>query len=143
MGSQIPFQSFNFLCSRNTQTWSELPKTPGGKRLCQAGYVTYPDGKQGILAAGGSSVTAHFLDLDTLIWEPKQSLPIPIYIGASVPYQDSFLIVGGHIAGEGSDLDTIYYYNPSTDNWDLIGTMTVGRREFAAFLVPDSFANCS
>ena len=38
--------------------------------------------------------------------------------GAVVPYEDSFLIVGGE-SGD-ARLDTIYKYEPSTDSWTLL-----------------------
>ncbi len=76
---------------------------------CQAGLVTYPDGTQGILVAGDRNsydTSVEFLNLETLIWEPRQSLPETVFAGASVPYQDSFLVVGGYGY---SYLNTIYY----------------------------------
>ena len=123
--------------------WSLLPLMPTERFRCQAGFVTYPNGDKGILVAGGynGETSAEFLNLDTLIWEPRPSLPVDIYWGASVPFQDSFLIVGGLSETEGT-LDTIYYYNPITDQWDLLRTMNCKRDQMAAFLVPDSYSNC-
>ena len=117
---------------------------PIERRFCQAGLVTYPDGTKGIIAAGGyyTEKSVDFLDLDTLIWEPRPRMPINIYIGVSVPYQDSFLIVGGYSSDGPNYLDTIYYYNPMTDEFELLGQMMDERETFAAFLVPDYYANC-
>ena len=101
------------------------------------------------MAAGGRGNSfVGFLDLEKMIlpeWEPRALLPKEIYQGASVPYQDSFLIVGGYNQEIEDDyLDSIYYYNPITDNWDEFDEkLTYKRRYFTAFLVPDSFANCS
>lgn len=94
--------------------------------------------------AGGyfSEDTSEFLDLDTLIWSPKASLPYSINSGTSVPWLDSFLIVGGDSNVE-SYLDTIYYYDPTSDRWQNIGHLDYRRRSSAAFLVPDDYANCS
>ena len=116
---------------------------PTAREKCQAGLVTYPNGDKGILVAGGyyQETSSEFLNLDTLIWEPKQSLPYDIAYGASVPFRDSFLIVGGDSSVDGG-LDTLYYYNPEIDRWELIKTMNYERRDLAAFMVPDSFANC-
>ena len=115
------------------------------KRYCQAGLVTYPDGTQGILVGGDyNGVTSvEFLNLETLVWEPRQNLPIDVYGGASVPYQDSFLVVGGYQYNSDEFLDTIYYYNPNVDQWDLIANMEYSREFSTAFLVPDSYANCN
>ena len=93
------------------------------------------------MAGGDLETSSEFLNLDTLIWEPKQSLPFDIELGASVPFKDSFLIVGGD---SGDYLDTIYYYNPNTDQWELMEQMLKYEREYlAAFMVPDSYANCN
>ena len=112
------------------------------RQNCQAGLIINADDSRGILVAGGynSETTAEYLNLDTLLWEPRASLPQDVHYGASVPYQDSFLIVGGNT---GSTLETIYYYNPTFDRWDLLYEMNLGRENLAAFLVPDSYANCS
>ena len=118
---------------------------PRGMVWSQAGFVTYPDGTKGVLAAGGDEEsTAYFLDMDTLVWEPLQSLPIDIHWGSSVPYRDSFLIVGGNSYDVGDYLDTVYYYNPTFDQWDLLDQrMSLPQERLAAFLVPDDYADCS
>ncbi len=116
---------------------------PTARRYCQAGLVTYPNGDKGILVAGGiEESSVEFLNLDTLIWEPKQSLPTTIQDGASVPFKSGFLIVGG-FSSVGGYLDTIYYYNPNVDQWELMEQRMIYERDrFAAFLVPDDFALC-
>ncbi len=118
---------------------------PIERRYCQAGLITYPDGTQGIIVAGGyyDEKSVDFLNLDTLIWEPRPEMPINIHEGMSVPYKDSFLIVGGYSTQVRSDhLDTIYYYNPMSDEFELLGHMMDKRETFAAFMVPDHYANC-
>lgn len=85
--------------------------------------------------------SSEFLDLNTLVWEPKASLPLTIGGGVSVPYLDSFLFVGGLTSV--SQQDTIYYYNPGDDRWELMPQrLKYVRTSFPAFLVPDSYANC-
>ena len=107
--------------------------------------VTYPDGTKGILIAGGpADTTALFLNLQTLIWEPKPNLPHDISQGVSVPFLDSFLIVGGESLGETGFLDTIYYFNPGVEEWVLMDVRMEHKRVYhAAFMVPDSYANCT
>ena len=135
---------------RASQSWSPLPSMPIARSRCHAGFVTYPNGDKGILVAGGVEgegtdglTSTDFLNLETLIWVPKQSLPFDIRYGASVPFQDSFLIVGGFSIGELEGyLQTVYYYDPNLDQWILIERMDFARERFTAFMVPDSFANC-
>lgn len=116
---------------------------PISGKNCQAGVVTYPDGTEGILVAGGTGLRkTYFLDLDTLTWHAKRDLPTDIEFGMSVPFKDSFLLVGG--TGSQGIRDTIYYYDSSANQWDLMSPKMDHKREtFAAFLVPDEYANCN
>ena len=45
------------------------------------------------------------------------NLPYPIEAAASVPYKDSFLLVGGYLYDTDEVLDTIIKYNPEDDSW--------------------------
>lgn len=96
------------------------------------------------MIAGGNTPLVSFLNLENLIWIPQQSLPYDIHYGASVPYGDSFLIVGGYSNGQFSYLDTIFYFNPETEIFELFDqTLSEPKDQMAAFLVPDNFALCS
>ena len=132
-------------------TWFDAPPMPTARGYCQAGLVTYPDGSQGVLVAGGADQdynaidTVEFLNLRTMVWEPKQNLPTQIRKGQSVPYLDSFVIVGGlndATSNATEFLDGVLYYNPSLDQWDQVAQMEYPRYNFAAFLVPDRYAYC-
>ncbi len=114
---------------------------------CLAGLVTYPDGKQGILVAGGVSGTdvtiTHFINLETLVWEIRADLPYKMQTGASVPFKDSFLIVGGW-QNNTITSDRIWYYNPVNDKWEMRDEILMqGRSHPTAFLVPDDYIFCS
>ena len=75
---------------------------------------------------------------------PNIPLPDDLAGGASVQYQDGFLIVGGYSLSNSKFFDTIYYYNPIYPRWEkLAETLSIGRTVAAAILVPDSFASCS
>lgn len=110
----------------------------------QSGLVTYPDGSKGVLVAGGDlESSSEFLNINTMqTWEPRASLPYIISHGASVPYQDSFLVVGGYNA-EDLDLDTIYYCDPERDAWELFNQRLEDiRSNLVAILVPDDYVMC-
>ncbi len=96
------------------------------------------------MAGGKDETSAEFLDLNTLTWESKQSLPYDIDLAACVPYKDSFLMVGGYSSDRDDFQRTIYYYDPTEEGWDLlVERMEFPGDRFAGFLVPDSFANCN
>ena len=116
---------------------------PTARIFCQAGFVTYPNGVRGILVTGSNGeVSSEFLDLDTLLWEPKASLPFDVRMATPVPYRDSFLNVGGRSFVLGY-LDTILYYDPMQDLWVVLDErMEFGRESFAAFMVEDQYAGC-
>jgi N-acetylneuraminic acid mutarotase len=46
-------------------------------------------------------------------------LPQPIWNATVVPFGDSFYLVGGQTSN-GSNLNTIYLYNPDEDSWTLL-----------------------
>ena len=68
--------------TRQSMSWNSLPPMPTERSRCQAGLVKYANGTKGILVTGGeSSSTSEYLDLDTLVWESKASLPFDIESG--------------------------------------------------------------
>ena len=131
---------------RVTETWSILSSLPSARssQIC-SGLVEYPDGTTGILfTCGRSEPASDFLNLDTLLWESKAPLPHDIFLAESVPYKNSFLIAGGEsVELITYGLDTIYYYSPEDDEWQLLGRMKYGRNRSPSFLIPDWYANCT
>ena len=121
---------------------------PTPRSHVQAGLVKYSDGSEHIVVAGGydgsfySDVTEIF-HLQTQTWSTGDNLPVEIRDGASVPFEDSFLIVGGYSSNGGGYLDTIHYFNPLLQKWETRDeTMKDGRYLLAAFMVPNSYSNC-
>ena len=55
---------------------------------------------------------------------PGKSLPFGVIAhAAAVPYQDTFLLVGGYTDGDLVNLtDRVYKYVPSIDGWELLPT---------------------
>ena len=63
---------------------------PTARRDNEAGFVYYPDGRKGLLVAGGheGGTSSEFLDIDTLVWESKAELPYQIQVVVNwVQYQ--------------------------------------------------------
>lgn len=78
-------------------------------------------------------------------WGNEADLPQALERGASVPFRNSFLVVGG-FKNEGAEYysDFIYEFDPDDSNAWITRTerLTVGRYNPAAFLISDVAANC-
>ena len=97
--------------------------------------------KKLMVTAGGTDALTNILDLDTLEWKTGLDLPNAAIHAASVPYKNTFLVVGGN---DGGFLDTIYEFHPETEVWITRSeTLMTARHAHTAFLVPDSAVNCS
>ena len=71
-------------------------------------------------------------------------LPQSVSLGVSVQFRDSFLILGGRNKNSHRELDTIYEFEPDSESWiERDEKMKIARYTFTAFLVPDSYANCT
>lgn len=114
------------------------------------GLTKYPNGDMKVLVAGGFSDSTSFLTSvevlnvkdSTAGWTEGTDLPVGIQIGASVPFKNTFLIVGGGFDGGYSDL--IYEYEAETDKWiTRQERLNKGREKIAAFWIPDEIARCS
>ena len=89
-------------------TWSQLPSIPTARDRSQAGLVTYPNGAKGVLVAGGTGTTSvEFLNLETLIWEPKANLPKEIHFHVLVNVNNTHMVILG-----GQDMtDQVYIHD--------------------------------
>ena len=141
--SPLPSEK-TYIFSSTSWEWVEVADMPTGRYTLMCGSIQR-GGNQEVVAAGGFYF--HYFDMveiysveDNLwrtgkffkpiiylrIFKPNSNLaanPLPqnIYGATTVPFQDSFLIVGG-----GSDtpsygfLDTIYKYEADADSWTLL-----------------------
>ena len=114
-----------------------------------AGLVTYPDRSRHIVAAGGYELDdtltyIYDLDLGIGMWRPGPDLPF--LNGASVPYGDTFLVVGGeqnYFPYYDSDLISEFNPDPSAERWNLRPERLKSSKLYmTAFLVPDDYATC-
>ena len=119
-----------------------MPSSPTLRTSAYAGLVKYPSGKQGIVFAGGNEESnTDVLMLDTLLWQPGPDFVSRFVVGASVPFGDSFLAVGG--AKGSTPSNTIYYFDPVRETFILlVETLSTPRQNLAAFLISDALADC-
>ena len=117
------------------------------RSLAQAGVVTRSDGTQEVVVAGGlpipTSDTVEIFSFETGSWRSAENnLPSSNHDGASVPYGDTFLIVGGYDTF--TEIDTILKYNPDEEFFETLPQhLLYGTARMAAMLVPDNYFDCS
>ena len=135
-----------YLFDWNSEEWTDLPSLNIERRYSQAGLVTYPNGTQAIVIAGGNATkSSEIWIIDSEEWIMGPDLPTAgakLEFGASVSYGNTFLIVGGYITNVYED--TIVSFNILTEDWEILPQrMKNGRRDFAAFMIPNSFIKCT
>ena len=108
----------------------------------------YNNGHKKLVVAGGLNAdwnalsSSEELNLESLQWSSGPDLPLPIAFGESVPFRNSFLIVGGSHGYKFSE--AIFGYNAESNGWLRMPQQLKKRRSsFAAFLIPDHVAECN
>ena len=112
----------------------------------QAGFArSYTKGKEYVVVAGGFDNTRTWLlDLRVNQWIPGPNLPIDIRYAGVIQLEDTFLIVGGNSVSESRPLADIYEFDPELETWEPRPEKLAHPRDhMAAFLVPNSYANCT
>ena len=118
--------------------------------MCISGLVQYPGGIQKLVVTAGFSygtaaqlVSTEIFNLNTYQWEVTlgPNLPRQVEKGVSVPFQNTFLVVGGYDSP--TYLTTIYQYDPNTEDWITRDETILPREVFTAFLIPDDIVTCS
>ena len=94
-----------------------------------------------MIAAGsfrspGNSVEKYVLSENS--WNFLNDLPFEeLYWAESVPYKDSFVLVGGRSLG--GSLDTILHYKPDEDSWIVMeGALNTPKEDVTGILVKRS-----
>ena len=84
------------------------------------------------------------LDVRSQVWSEGPVFPNGTRAySTTVPYRDSFLVVGGYTQGYRVPTDEIYFLNGTSMAWELMPhKMSQPRVGFYAALVPDEFVEC-
>ena len=107
------------------------------------GRVVRADGEVEIVIIGGDKdSSSQIFNLNSMSWRDGNDLDIELWSGASVPYGDTFLLVGGFSEPARREVDTIYKYDVVSDRIFPIGTLNMARRYHTAVFVPDNFVDC-
>ncbi len=118
--------------------WKKLPNLPTGRHGPGCGLVSERGAPKRVVVAGGrgsGGITdkVEVLDLSTLTWSTGPPLPIKNHYMTSLPYRNTFYLLGGHI---GSKLiDPIYRCEPETGHWTLLPyRLSATSYDFPAFI---------
>ena len=130
-----------FHTSRALKTWTKMPSQMEYRTNFYSGLVTQPDGsKSGMIAGGIIKSSSEMFDFKTNSWTKKADLPYKLGGGSTLPYRDSFIIIGGNNYDSWSESKSILYYNPLFNKWETLEEeLKLGRTYFTAFYVPDQF----
>lgn len=125
-------------------TSDAFPTLPFAMSQTHIGIVTSSiDGSKSIVIAGGvglDDTLVHELSDMALPWRPAGNLPNKLYLGETVPFGDTFMIVGGYSDG---GVDTLLEFDLILDTWTVrTERLSQGKFQSAAFFVPDSFVQC-
>ena len=72
-----------------------------------------------------------------------QETGLPIRSAASVPYENTFLAVGGYIEAISSSTESIYKYDAVSGEWNQLPVRLVEPRAGSqAFLLPEGYFPC-
>lgn len=90
-----------------------------------------------------ATVTAtEILNLDTMTWRNGTDFGAEArtFNGASIPYRNSFLAIGGYTYEIGYRNET-WYFNPDTYTWEVMSVMEQERYQLTAIPIPEYVCN--
>ena len=93
------------------------------------------------MAAGGvDEISSDILDLSTMTWRAGPDFPEPRENGASVPFGDSFIVVGGQSGDLLTYYDDILRFDPATEDWVVMDEkIAFANDDVTAIMVPDPY----
>ncbi len=117
------------------------------------GVATNSEGVQEFVVAGGTgggnpddSITVDVLNLDTLEWKSSENaLPTAMNAMASVPFGQTFLLVGGYDRDASRAMSVLHIFNPDDEQfYQLLTPRLRQARQYptAMFVDVDAFPNC-
>ena len=127
-----------YFYNQDLKTWTDGPQLLTARDKAQAGLVTYPNGTQAIVVAGGRrEFTSEILVIGDTFFKPGPNVDEDFGFGISVQFRDSFIIVGGD---DPNGLSDIYGYDTESEDFvRLPQNLETARNDCAAFMVPESF----
>jgi hypothetical protein len=95
-----------------------------------------------VVAGGFATNTVQVFNIESQRWTSGSGMPAAAsYSGSTVPYGDSFAVIGGFDGT--TQTDSIYIYAKETKTWSTSEeTMQMARRHASAVPIPDTLASC-
>ena len=115
----------------------QLPPLPNDRELFSCGLTN--QGSEIVVTGGGPAFnTTDIFSLVDMSWRTGPVLPSPLRLAASVPYGDTFLVVGGQQGDDGMSVDTIFQYDPEGPSWiEREERLALARDSHVAIPLPD------
>ena len=137
-----------WLFTLESQTFNKLDTediSPFPISLAFGGQVVKADGTKEVVVTGGyrDPTTTYIYNVDSGEWRQGPDFPIDLYHGASAPYGNTFLAVGGYSSSTYERSPLIYLFEPDEEAWLLQPhVLTTPRYGLAAILVPPGYVEC-
>ena len=130
----FPYHSDTHYFNQVTEDWTDGPNLVTSREQCSAGLVTFANNSQAIVVVGGrSDRNIEVMFLNENVFRMGPDLTEDVFFGASVPFGNSFLIVG-------ANTDKIYTYDPDVENLvTLPQSLVTSRRITTAFMAPEHY----
>ena len=75
-------------------------------------------------------------------WQEGQKMPVATYNAGLVPFEDSFVVIGGRSEQEVWN-EGMWKYNVAQDDWETLDqTLSQLREGFVVMGIPDEIGNC-
>ena len=124
--------------------WTEIESFAVARENHVAGLVQGTDGSKYVVIAGGFDMedglerSAEVYSLRNQTWTKGPDLPFRLHRPEVVPYEWSFLIVGGYVNGTYSD--NIVYFDPVTFDWVVLpDKLQQARASHIVMVVPKDY----
>ena len=103
--------------------------------------MTQPNGSKEIVVTTGyystTGTETEIFNLGSMTWRSGPDFPVSTFDGFSLPYNNTFLAIGG-LPNEDYFSNQIWHFNPDSYEWEMISTMVQGRSQLAAIALPES-----
>jgi len=140
-------QQGTYMYHGSNNSWSAMNNFPEEGNVldgCSCGTIEEDGQVTEVIAAGGlhsngvESKSVFIYNIESGLWRSGQNLPFKIKDAASVPYQGSFLLLGGWCYDcTDRSLDTVIKYNKDTGEWETLpARLAVGRYDHVAITKP-------